>query len=39
MSQNNLSEQDAYDYIRNISRKKEISMKRVAEIILIKAGE
>ncbi|MGB4658822.1 MAG: response regulator [Mobilitalea sp.] len=39
MSQNNLSEQDAYDYIRNISKKKEISMKRVAEIILIKAGE
>jgi two-component system, response regulator PdtaR len=39
MKQNNLSEQDAYDYIRNISKKKEISMKRVAEIILIKAGE
>ncbi len=39
MKQNNLCEQDAYDYIRNISKKKEIAMKRVAEIILIKAGE
>lgn len=39
MSQSNLNEQDAYDYIRNISKKKDISMKRVAEIILIKAGE
>lgn len=39
MSQCNLSEQDAYDYIRNLSKRKEISMRRVAEIILIKAGE
>lgn len=38
MSQCNLSEQDAYNYIRSVSRKKEISMKRVAEIILMKAG-
>lgn len=39
MSQCNLSEQDAYDYLRNLSKRKEISMRRVAEIILIKAGD
>lgn len=39
MSQCNLSEQDAYDYIRNLSKRKEISMRRIAEIILMKAGE
>jgi response regulator NasT len=39
MRQCNLCEQEAYDYIRNLSKNKEISMKRVAEIILIKAGE
>lgn len=39
MSQSSLNEQEAYDYIRKISKKKDISMKRVAEIILIKSGE
>jgi len=39
MSKSGLSEQDAYNYIRNISKKKDISMKRVAEIILIQSGE
>lgn len=39
MSQCNLNEQDAYDYIRNMSKKKDISMKRVAEIILLNYGE
>lgn len=38
MEQNKLKEQDAYDYIRDISRKKELSMKRVAELILLKTG-
>ncbi len=39
MSQSGLSEQDSYNYIRNLSKKKDISMKRVAEIILMQAGE
>ena len=39
MNQCNLSEQDAYDYIRNLSKRKEISMRRVAEIILMRTGE
>jgi len=39
MKQSGLSEQDSYNYIRNLSKKKEISMKRVAEIILIQSGE
>ena len=39
MSKSGLSEQDAYNYIRNLSKKKDISMKRVAEIILIQSGE
>lgn len=39
MSQSGLSEQDSYNYIRNLSKKKDISMKRVAEIILIQSGE
>jgi response regulator NasT len=38
MRQCDLCEEDAYNYIRNLSKKKEISMKRVAEIILLKAG-
>lgn len=38
MRQYEISEQDAYDYIRNLSKKKEISMKRVSEIILLKVG-
>ena len=39
MSQKGISEQEAYDYIRNISRTKNISMKRVAEIILMRRGQ
>lgn len=36
MEEQKLTEQAAYDYIRGISREKNISMKRVAEIILMK---
>ena len=36
MSQKGISEQEAYDYIRNVSRTKNISMKRVAEMILMR---
>lgn len=39
MSQSGLSEQDSYNYIRELSKKKDISMKRVSEIILIQSGE
>lgn len=39
MSKNGLTEQQAYDYIRNISREKNISMKKVAEIILMRRGK
>lgn len=39
MKQNGLTEQEAYDYIRNISKSKNIAMKRVAEIILKQKGE
>lgn len=39
MSKRGISEQEAYDYIRNISRMKNISMKRVAEIILMRRGQ
>ena len=35
MKKFNLSEQEAYDYIRNISRVKNISMKTVSETILM----
>lgn len=38
MKSKGLSEQDAYDYIRKLSQMKNISMKRVAEIILTNAG-
>ena len=38
MQQQNLSEQEAYDYIRSLSRVKNISMRRVSEIILVKSG-
>ena len=34
MAQENMSEQDAYTYIRKVSQEKHLSMKRVAEIIL-----
>lgn len=39
MSQTNFTEQEAYEYIRSISKKKDISMKRVSEIILVQSGE
>lgn len=39
MSKRGMSEQEAYDYIRNISRMKNISMKKVAEIILMRRGK
>lgn len=39
MSKRGMSEQEAYDYIRNISRLKNISMKKVAEIILMRRGK
>ncbi|EJW93671.1 protein containing ANTAR domain protein, partial [gut metagenome] len=39
MKQNGISEQEAYDYIRNVSREKNISMKKVAEIILMRRGK
>jgi response regulator NasT len=36
MKNRSLSEQEAYDYIRNVSKMKNISMKRVAEVILMR---
>lgn len=38
MQEKNLPEQEAYDYIRSISQAKKLSMKRVAEMILMKTG-
>ena len=38
MSQEGMTEQDAYDYIRKLSQTKNLSMRRVAEIILAKSG-
>ena len=38
MAQEGMSEQDAYDYIRKLSQTKNLSMRRVAEIILMKSG-
>ena len=38
MSSRGLSEQEAFDYIRAISKSKNISMKRVAEIIMMRRG-
>ncbi|MEG0764460.1 MAG: response regulator [Pseudoflavonifractor sp.] len=38
MEEQKLSEQEAYDYIRKLSLVKNISMRRVAEIITIKSG-
>lgn len=38
MAENNLTEQEAFDYIRSISKNKNISMLRVAEILLNKAN-
>ncbi|OUP22491.1 response regulator [Lachnoclostridium sp. An196] len=39
MNKRGMTEQEAYDYIRNISRMKNISMKKVAEIILMGRGK
>ncbi|RPF48593.1 response regulator receiver and ANTAR domain protein [Hydrogenoanaerobacterium saccharovorans] len=36
MEQHNMTEQDAYDYIRNLSLTKNLSMRRVAEFVLLK---
>ena len=38
MQEKKISEQEAYDYIRSLSQAKKLSMKRVAEMILLKAG-
>lgn len=38
MQQQMVTEQEAYDYIRDLSRVKNISMRRVSEIILVKSG-
>ena len=38
MSEQNLGEQEAYDYIKNLSQTKCLSMKRVAELVLKQAG-
>lgn len=38
MQEQGMTEQDAYDYIRKLSQVKNVSMRRVAEIILVKSG-
>lgn len=38
MTENNLTEQEAFDYIRSISKNKNISMLKVAEILLNKVN-
>ena len=38
LAQEGMTEQDAYDYIRKLSQTKNLSMRRVAEIILMKSG-
>ena len=38
MQEHNLSEQEAYHYIRKLSQLKGLSMRRVAEMILVKGG-
>ena len=38
MAQEGMTEQDAYDYIWKLSQTKNLSMRRVAEIILMKSG-
>lgn len=38
MQDQSMTEQEAYDYIRKLSQVKNISMRRVAEIILVKSG-
>ena len=39
MQEQNMSEQEAYHYIRKLSQLKGLSMRRVAEMILVKGGE
>lgn len=39
MAEKNMTEQEAYDYIRKLSLEKAVSMRRVAEIILVQLGE
>lgn len=38
MERDGLCEQDAYDYIRKLSQAKNMSMRRVAEIVLVQTG-
>lgn len=38
MEQQHMTEQESYDYIRNLSLLKNLSMKRISEIILLKSG-
>lgn len=38
MQEQSMTEQEAYDYIRKLSLDKHLSMRRVAEIILVKNG-
>lgn len=38
MTEQELNEQDAYDYIRKLSQAKNLSMRRVSEMILAKSG-
>lgn len=38
MDQQKMTEQEAYDYIRKLSQMKNLSMRRVAELILVKSG-
>lgn len=39
MSRRGMTEQEAYDYIRKVSRMKNISMKKVADVILMRRGD
>ena len=39
MAENNMAEQEAYDYIRKLSLEKALSMRRVAEIIMVRSEE
>lgn len=39
MAENKMLEQDAYDYIRKISLKKAMSMRRVSEMIMAQYGD
>ncbi len=38
MEVNHVSEEEAYEYIRKMSKLKNVSMKRIAEILLMKCG-